>query len=99
MTTEEVLCRENVLAAYQRVVSNQGAPGVDGTTVDELMPMLHERWRVIREELLNGRYKPSPVRQVHIPKAGGIKRPKARRKGVVCLRYCPTSCSMIWTRN
>ncbi len=68
---EEVLCRENMLAAYQRVVSNQGAPGVDGMTVDELMPMLHERWQVIREELLSGRYKPSPVREVHIPKAGG----------------------------
>jgi|SRR5580704_11647518 hypothetical protein len=34
---EEVLRRENVLAAYQRVVRNGGAPGVDGVTVDELM--------------------------------------------------------------
>jgi RNA-directed DNA polymerase len=68
---EEVVCRENMLAAYQRVVSNKGAPGADGMTVDELMPMLRERWQVIREELLSGAYEPSPVRKVEIPKPGG----------------------------
>jgi hypothetical protein len=35
---EEALCRENVLAAYKRVVRKGGAPGVDGMTVEELMP-------------------------------------------------------------
>jgi RNA-directed DNA polymerase len=68
---EEVVCRENMLAAYQRVVGNKGAAGVDGMTVDELMPMLRERWQDIRDELLGDRYVPQPVRKVDIPKSGG----------------------------
>jgi len=68
---EEVLNRENMLAAYRRVVGNKGAPGVDGITVEALAPLLRERWEVIREELLSGTYTPSPVRKVEIPKPGG----------------------------
>ena len=68
---EEVLRRENVLAAYKRVVRNGGAPGVDGMTVDDLMPYCREHWARIREELLGGRYKPQPVRRVEIPKPDG----------------------------
>jgi RNA-directed DNA polymerase len=71
VTLEKVLCRENMLRAYQRVLSNQGAPGVDGMTVDELMPMLRKRWVAIRKELLDGSYQPAPVRKVEIPKPGG----------------------------
>jgi RNA-directed DNA polymerase len=68
---EEVVCRENMLAAYQRVVGNKGAPGVDGITVDELASMLRGRWQAIREELLSDTYCPSPVLKVEIPKPGG----------------------------
>ena len=68
---EEALCRENVLAAYERVVRKGGAPGVDGMTVDELMPYCQEHWARIREELLSGRYRPQPVRRVEIPKPDG----------------------------
>jgi RNA-directed DNA polymerase len=68
---EEVVCRKNMLAAYQRVVGNKGAPGVDGMTVDELMPMLGERWQAIRDELLGDTYRPAPVRRVEIQKPGG----------------------------
>jgi len=68
---EEVVCRENILAAYQRVVSNKGAAGVDGMTVDELMPMLRDRWQAIRDELLKHTYHPAPVLKVEIPKPGG----------------------------
>ena len=68
---EEVLCRENLLAAHDRVVRNGGAPGVDGMTVDELMPYCREHWPRIQEELLSDRYQPQPVRQVEIPKPGG----------------------------
>ena len=71
VTMEEVLNRENMLQAYHRVVGNKGAPGVDGISVDELAPLLRERWEVIREELLSGRYVPKPVRKVEIPKPGG----------------------------
>jgi RNA-directed DNA polymerase len=71
MLMEEVVRRENVKAAYARVVSNGGAPGVDGMTVHALMPYCREHWARIREELLSGRYIPQPVRRVEIPKPGG----------------------------
>jgi RNA-directed DNA polymerase len=68
---EEVLRRENVLAAYKRVVRNGGASGVDGMTVDDLMVYCRAHWVRIREELLSGRYMPQPVRRVEIPKPDG----------------------------
>jgi RNA-directed DNA polymerase len=71
---EEVLRRENLTAAYERVVRNGGAGGVDGRTVDGLQEQLQTDWPRIREQLLSGTYKPSPVRKVEIPKPGGGKR-------------------------
>ncbi|MCA9190847.1 MAG: group II intron reverse transcriptase/maturase [Planctomycetales bacterium] len=71
VTMEEVLSRGNMLMAFNRVVSNKGAPGIDGMTVDELWGYCRESWEGIREELLSGRYAPSPVRKVEIPKPGG----------------------------
>ena len=71
VTLEKVLSRENMWRAYERVVGNGGASGVDGVTVDELKPLLQARWEAIRKELLDGVYKPSPVRKVEIPKSGG----------------------------
>jgi RNA-directed DNA polymerase len=71
MALEEVLRRENLRRAYQRVRSNRGAPGVDGLTVQELSAYLHREWPRIREELLSGTYQPQPVRKVAIPKPGG----------------------------
>ena len=68
---EEVLSRGNMLAAYHRVVTNKGAPGVDGVTVDDLESLLRRRWEAIREELFSGTYVPSAVRKVEIPKPGG----------------------------
>lgn len=68
---EQALRRENVLRAYERVVRNGGAPGVDGMTVDDLMPFCREHWARIREELLGGTYVPQPVRIVEIPKPDG----------------------------
>ena len=63
MLMEEVCARENLLTAYRRVVRNKGAPGIDGMTVEELMPYCRRHWSDIREELLNGRYEPQPVRR------------------------------------
>lgn len=71
---EEVLRRENVFAAYQRVVRNGGAPGVDGITVDEIMAYCQKHWDRIRKELLDETYQPQPVRNVDIPKPdGGVR--------------------------
>lgn len=68
---EEVLRRENVMAAHKRVVANGGAPGVDGMTVEELMAYCREHWPRIREEIRSGAYRPQPVKKVEIPKPGG----------------------------
>jgi RNA-directed DNA polymerase len=71
---EAVVERSNMLCAYERVVKNQGAPGVDGLTTAELKPWLQAHWGTIREALLAGRYMPAAVRKVEIPKPqGGVR--------------------------
>lgn len=71
MLMEQVLSRENLLRAYERVTGNKGAAGVDGMTVEELMPFCRKHWDTIRSQLLSGRYRPQPVRRVEIPKPDG----------------------------
>jgi RNA-directed DNA polymerase len=71
---DEVVCRENLMAAHRRVVRNGGAAGIYGMTVDELMTYCREHWPHIREALLRGSYKPQAVRRVMIPKPGGGER-------------------------
>lgn len=71
---EKVVSRGNMMAAYSRVVSNKGAPGVDNMPVTALKAHLQTQWPRIREELLAGMYRPQPVRKVEIPKPGGGKR-------------------------
>lgn len=71
---EEVLESENLKRAYQRVVQNKGAAGVDKLTVDDLKPYLAANWTRIRKELLEGKYAPKEVRSVEIPKiTGGMR--------------------------
>jgi len=71
---EEILSRENLMAAYRRVKANKGAPGIDKMTVEQLWTFLEEHWATIREDLLEGRYEPAPVRGVDIPKpSGGVR--------------------------
>jgi len=71
MLMEEVLRRENLMAAHARVVKNGGAAGVDGMNIDELWGYCQKHWARIREELLSGTYAPQPVRRVEIPKPDG----------------------------
>ena len=72
---EEVCERENLEQAWHRVRSNQGSSGVDGRTIDETRDYLREHWPTFREQLLNGTYKPLPVRRVEIAKPdGGVRK-------------------------
>ena len=68
---EEVVERSNLKLAYQRVVENKGAPGVDDVTVSEFKDWLKIHWPSVKRALLEGRYLPRPVRRVDIPKPSG----------------------------
>ena len=72
---EAVLERENLKKALAQVKRNKGAPGIDGMTVEDLGPYLKDNWLTIRAQLLEGTYRPQPVRRVEIPKASGGLRP------------------------
>lgn len=72
---EAVVERENLKNALAQVTRNKGTAGVDGMTVGELPAHLKEHWLAIRAQLLDGTYKPQPVRRVEIPKASGGLRP------------------------
>jgi RNA-directed DNA polymerase len=65
---------KNLLRAYRRVRSNKGKPGVDGMTVHELADWLREHSAALTASLLDGTYRPQPVRGVQIPKPGGGQR-------------------------
>jgi group II intron reverse transcriptase/maturase len=71
---ETVLHRDNLNAAYKRVKQNGGAAGVDGMTVEKMLPYLKEHKDELLESIRNGKYKPQPVRRVEIPKPdGGVR--------------------------
>ena len=71
---EEVCDRANLLKALKQVKANQGSPGVDGMTVEQLPGHLKEHWPTLRVQLLAGTYRPQPVKRVEIPKPdGGVR--------------------------
>ena len=71
----EAVCeRGNLKLAYQRVVENKGAAGVDGIGIAEFKDHLKQHWPTIKAKLLAGEYIPQPVRRVDIPKPqGGVR--------------------------
>jgi RNA-directed DNA polymerase len=71
---EEVCQRDNLNRAYLRVKANKGAPGIDGLTVDDLLPWIAEHKQELLSSLLDGSYCPQPVRGVLIPKPDGGER-------------------------
>jgi group II intron reverse transcriptase/maturase len=65
---ELILRKENLNKAYKQVKSNKGSGGIDGMQVDELLPYLRENQETLNQKIRDGRYKPTPVRRVEIPK-------------------------------
>jgi RNA-directed DNA polymerase len=61
----------NIQEAIKKVISNKGAPGVDGVTTKEIEGILQKQWPKIKQEILDGKYRPNPVRRVEIPKPDG----------------------------
>ena len=72
---EVILSKENLNRAYKKVVSNKGASGVDGVTVEELGDYIRENKDEIVASIRNRTYTPKPVRRVYIPKDNGKQRP------------------------
>ena len=71
---EAALTRQNLQTAWKRVKANRGAAGVDGLDIEQTAQVIRTSWSDIRQELLTGRYRPSPVRKVMIPKPDGSQR-------------------------
>lgn len=68
---EEILDYRNITKALQQVTGNKGAGGVDGMQTEELREWLEANWGNLRGSILEGSYRPSPVRKVEIPKPTG----------------------------
>ncbi|MCM3716699.1 group II intron reverse transcriptase/maturase [Halalkalibacter oceani] len=72
---DQILSRENLLQALKRVESNKGSPGIDGMTTESVRSYLMENWDSLRKEIMEGTYRPQPVRRVDIPKpSGGVRK-------------------------
>ena len=65
---EKILSNDNLNKAFKKVKSNKGAGGVDGMNVDELLSFLRDNGTQLKQQLMDGKYKPNPVRRVEIPK-------------------------------
>lgn len=71
---DAVLDSDNLWRAWKRVKSNQGAPGIDGVTIEDWPAHAREHWPAERAQIEGGRYRPQAVRRVEIPKPDGGKR-------------------------
>lgn len=71
---ETILNEANINLAIKNVMANKGAPGIDNMKVEELPEYFALHGEEIKEAIRNRRYKPSPVREVYIPKPNGGKR-------------------------
>jgi RNA-directed DNA polymerase len=71
---ERVVERGNMQRAYDRVMRNRGAPGIDGMRCEDLKAWLKAHWPRVKDALLEGGYCPQAVRRVDIPKPdGGVR--------------------------
>ena len=71
---QAVLTPENLKRAWKQVKSNKGAPGIDRISLQDFPAHARVHWSGIRQALIDGSYRPQPVRRVTIPKPGGGER-------------------------
>ena len=72
---EWILQDENINKAIKSVKKNKGAYGIDKMSVEELDRYFAKHREEIKSQIRDGKYKPTPVRRVYIPKSNGKKRP------------------------
>lgn len=68
---EGVVNDYNMQEAMKAVIRNKGAPGIDGITTEEIKGVMQKQWPKIKQDILDGKYRPSPVKRVEIPKPDG----------------------------
>jgi RNA-directed DNA polymerase len=68
---ESVVADCNIKRAFAAVIRNRGAPGIDGVTIEEIKKAMQVKWPLIKQAILDGTYRPSPVKRVEIPKQDG----------------------------
>jgi RNA-directed DNA polymerase len=71
---ERILSRGNLNEAYKQVKRNKGSHGVDGMKVEHLLQYLKNKGDELVKLVLDGKYRPNPVRRVEIPKDNGKMR-------------------------
>lgn len=71
---ESIVHRDNLNLAYRQVKRNKGSHGVDNMSIEDSFNYLKENGRELIQDLLEGKYKPKPVRRVEIPKPNGGRR-------------------------
>jgi RNA-directed DNA polymerase len=49
---ERILSKDNLNLAYKKVKSNRGSPGIDGITVEEMIPFLKQQGESLRQSIL-----------------------------------------------
>lgn len=73
-TIESVMRDDTIQRAMKSVIRNKGAPGIDGINVKEIEGVMRKEWPLIKQQILEGKYYPSPVKRVEIPKPdGGVR--------------------------
>ena len=70
----QALARGNMQRAWKRVKANKGAAGADGLDIGQTQERLKRAWPSLRQQLMEGTYRPMPVRRVGIPKPDGSER-------------------------
>ena len=70
----KVISKENMTRAYNQVLKNKGAAGIDSKSVEDLLPYLKQHWDSIKHQAETGSYQPDPILGVEIPKKNGKTR-------------------------
>ena len=75
ITLERILGKDNLTKSFKKVVGNKGAAGVDNMEPKDFEGYIRGNPGLISTSVLNGTYRPKPIKRVYIPKDNGEKRP------------------------
>ena len=83
VSVKYIVSNASIAEAWKKVRSNKGAPGVDNVSIKAFPKWGRPKWKLIKQQLLDGTYVPMAVLRVEIPKeTGGVRVDAARRLGV-----------------